>query len=97
MNVKIQTPKEILTIVNQLYEIEKKVGRLPDSGSVERNINKMKDALEDLGFFYEDPMGQKYLETRTDLEANIAGSETDSLVVVEVHKPIGFQKKILAQ
>ena len=37
------------------------------------NIEKMKDALAELGFFYEDPMGQTYKETRTDLDASISG------------------------
>ena len=37
---------------------------------------------------YEDPMGQPFKETRTDLDATISGSGTENLVVVEVIKPI---------
>jgi hypothetical protein len=48
----------------------------------------MKDAFEELGLFYEDPMGQSYKETRTDLEATISGQGTENLEVVEVIKPI---------
>jgi hypothetical protein len=33
-------------------------------------------------------MGQAFKETRTDLEATIAGTGTENLVVVEVIKPI---------
>lgn len=88
MNIKRQKPKGILTILNQLYELEKKVAKMEDAVGLQRNINKMKDAFEDLRFFYEDPMGQKFKETRTDLEATIAGEGTEDLVVVDVHKPI---------
>jgi hypothetical protein len=38
--------------------------------------------------FYEDPMGQSFNETRTDLDASIAGTDTEDLVVVQVVKPI---------
>jgi len=41
-----------------------------------------------LGLAYEDPMGQPFNETRTDLEATISGVGTEDLVVVEVIKPI---------
>ncbi len=33
-------------------------------------------------------MGQQFKETRTDLDATISGSGTESLVVVKVIKPI---------
>ena len=38
--------------------------------------------------YYEDPMGQVFSETRTDLEASITGTNTENLYVVEVIKPI---------
>ncbi|MGH7984252.1 MAG: hypothetical protein ACREFF_14090 [Candidatus Udaeobacter sp.] len=48
----------------------------------------MKAILEEMGLFYEDPMGQAFKETRTDLEATISGQGIDNLRVVEVIKPI---------
>ena len=36
----------------------------------------------------EDPMGQEFKETRTDLDATISGRGTENLIVVEVIKPI---------
>jgi len=80
--------KAFLRLINQVYEIEQRISKAPDSERIARNVMKMKDALLELGFFYEDPLGQSYRETRTDLEATIAGSGTEDLVVVEVHKPI---------
>jgi len=83
-----EAPKWALSILNNLYEIDKKLQLHGDVANASRNVAKMKDTLEELGLFYEDPMGQPFKETRTDLEATISGSGTDDLVVVEVIKPI---------
>ena len=81
-------PKDLLMVLNQLYELERKLNRADDSANLGRNVSKMKDAFEELGLIYEDPMGQPFNETRTDLEAEIAGAGTENLVVVDVIKPI---------
>jgi len=83
-----ELPKTFLTVLNQLYELEQKIKRHGDPALTQRNISKMKDALEEIGLYYEDPMGQAFNETRTDLEASISGAKTEDLVVVEVIKPI---------
>ena len=93
MNVKLPTtrlevPKWASNLLNQLYEIERKLLLHGDSGNALRNVAKMKTSLEEKGFFYEDPMGQSFKETRTDLEATISGEGTENLHVVEVIKPI---------
>jgi hypothetical protein len=75
-------------MLNNLYEIERKLSVHGDPGNVGRNVEKMKDAFRNEGLFYEDPLGQPFRETRTDLEVNISGQETENLVVVEVIKPI---------
>lgn len=94
--------KSSLTILNQLYELEQKLKKHGDPANLSRNVNKMKDVLAEegvpawdgggsqlhFGLTYEDPMGQPFKETRTDLEATISGSGTENLVVVEVIKPI---------
>ena len=98
----IPIPKSVLTVLNQLYEMEQKLARHGDPANLGRNVGKMKDALAEEGLpatdatgapapirlVYENPMGQPFQETRTDLEATIAGPGTDDLVVVEVIKPI---------
>jgi hypothetical protein len=83
-----ETLKHYCILLNQLYELEKKVSAGSDTSNAMRNITKMKDAFERLEWFYEDPMGQTFKETRTDLEATISGSGTEDLQVVEVMKPI---------
>ena len=101
METRMQIPKSILIVLNQLYELEQKL-KQNDPAGLGRNIGKMKDALADeglpaldahggqlrLSLAYEDPMGQSFNETRTDLDATIAGAGTENLVVVEVIKPI---------
>jgi hypothetical protein len=95
-------PKSVLKVMNQIYQVEKKLTKLPEASDMRRNIDRMKDALAEdglpvfdasgrpcsIGLTYEDPMGQAFKETRTDLEATIAGTSTENLVVVEVIKPI---------
>ncbi|MFI3189116.1 hypothetical protein BCS42_07140 [Crenothrix sp. D3] len=94
---KISKQGEIfLDIINQIFEIERKVERLQESNSIQRNVDKLREILEsqmtqlfpDSGFVYENPIGQKYDETRTDCNASIAGEKTEDLVIIEVIKPI---------
>ena len=44
--------------------------------------------MHDGGLIYQNPIGEKFNETRTDLEASIAGNSAENLVVTEVIKPI---------
>ncbi|KAB0265538.1 hypothetical protein FEZ63_17860 [Microvirga brassicacearum] len=84
----IQVPKTFLSILNHLYEIEKKLALHGDPGNASRNVEKIKDAFREEGVFYEDPSGQPFKETRTDLDATISGQSTENLVVAEVIKPV---------
>ena len=80
--------KWVLTVLNQIYEVERKLTLHGDPGNALRNVEKLKDSLAGVGLFYEDPMGQPFKETRTDLDASISGVGVENLVVVEVIKPI---------
>ncbi len=81
-------PKWVLGILNNVFEIERKLATYGDPGNASRNVERLKDTLAEEGVFFENPMGQPFRETRTDLEASISGAGTDNLVVVEVIKPI---------
>lgn len=83
-----EIPKWVQQLLNNLYEVENKIGRGGDPGNAMRNVTKMKEAIATEGVFYEDPFGQPFDETRTDLEVTISGGETENLRVVEVIKPI---------
>jgi hypothetical protein len=92
-------PQNILDLINQLFEVEKKVNSLDEQNSIGRNLEKLKSLLEaglfnmsgsmdKIGFVYHNPLGEEYSETRTDCDATISGSNTDNLTIVEVIKPI---------
>jgi hypothetical protein len=102
MESRILIPRCIFTVLNQLYELEKKLAKHGDPANLGRNLAKIKDAFFEEGIpvldsageglcirlAYEDPLGQPFKETRTDLESTISGAGTEKLVVVEVIKPI---------
>lgn len=83
-----QLPAQWLVIVNQLFDLEKKIGRLSESHSMARNLDRIHNAFAEMGLEVENPLGQPYNETRTDCEASIAGTGTEGLVVTDVIKPI---------
>jgi hypothetical protein len=94
----VRIPRSIFTVLNQLYELEQKLARHGDPAGLGRHVAKMRDAFAEEGLTtggggrvcltYEDPLGQRFDETRTDLEATIAGPRADDLVVVEVVRPV---------
>lgn len=86
--IKVTIPDEILVILNQLFQIETKAQKLNEPNSIPRNIQRAKEEFEKLGFLIENPLGQKYDETRTDCEASIAGESTENLVITEVLRPL---------
>ena len=89
----ITLPKYLCVLLNQLFEIERKTASLEEFDKIKRNIDRMNEVFrseisQDIELYYEDPTGQAYDETRTDVEAHIAGKDTDDLIVVDVIKPI---------
>jgi hypothetical protein len=87
-NVQVQIPKHLLVLINNIFEIQKKIGSIDDNLNIGRNLMKISEAFEEHGLTYENPLGQKFNQTRTDLEATISGEGTENLVVVDVLKPI---------
>jgi len=85
---------DYLTILNQVFEIEKKISKLNQTNSIVRNIERIKNCfangsiIKNQSLVYQNPLGEKYTETRTDCEASIAGNSTNNLKIVEVLKPI---------
>ena len=75
-------------LINNLFEIERKAAAAGNPSNILRNVEKMKEVFLEYNMFYEDPIGQHFNETRTDVEATISGVGTENLVIVEVIKPI---------
>ncbi|MEM7370425.1 MAG: hypothetical protein AAF587_17580 [Bacteroidota bacterium] len=78
----------LIQLVNQVYEMEKKLARMENSSSLMRNLRRMKQELDQIGLSYHDPVGEPYDETRTDCDASISGVGDEDLVIQEVIKPI---------
>ena len=84
----IEIPPWTLVVLNSLYEIERKLEVHGDLGNAKRNVDRIKEKFEQQSLVIEDPLGQPFKETRTDLEATIVGAGTENLVVTEVIKPV---------
>jgi len=96
MQIQIKLNKEVknqIFILNQIFEIENKLSKLNITHTINRNIDKLKSFYKDsfdenVSFIVENPKGQEYNETRTDVEANIVGDSVEDLIIVDVIKPI---------
>lgn len=82
-------------MLNQIFEIEKKVSTIKESHTITRNLNNLKNLFEiklddhnHAKLVIHDPIGEEYDQTRTDCNASIAGEHTEDLVIAEVIKPI---------
>lgn len=82
--------KQIINIINQVFEMEKKLG----AGSpVQRHLDRIKTEFADMGYDYHAPLNEKWDETRTDCEASISGSLRSKMVITEVIKPVVHRKE----
>jgi hypothetical protein len=89
--------KQIIEIVNQLHLLETKIEKEGHTASYGRHLQRMKQAISDMGFSYHSPNGEKYIETRTDVEATLIGEPTDNMVITQVIKPIVMQANQIVQ
>ena len=84
----MHTAAHHLKIINQFFEIEKKLAHLPGAESTQRNLARIRDHFGEMGYLIHNPLGESYPDTRTDCEASIAGASTEDLLVADVIKPI---------
>ncbi len=80
--------KPLIEIANQIHQIEKKLSKDGLSEQFTRNISRIKASFLELSLSYHDPVGEKYTDTRTDVEANITGELSDNMHITETIKPI---------
>ena len=81
--------RPLLRLLSQLFELERRARDLADGDHVLRQVRRMKELFEeDFHLVFEDPIGQPFNETRTDVEGRLAGGSADNLVIVETIKPI---------
>ena len=89
------TEKVFLDMLNQIFEIEKKMEKIQEANTISRNLTNLKNLFEtrlyeknQAGFVIHNPMGETYNPTRLDCDASIAGESTENLIIIEVIKPI---------
>ncbi|HVF80987.1 MAG TPA: hypothetical protein VM884_03600 [Flavisolibacter sp.] len=82
--------KQIINIINQVFEIEKKLG---PASTIQRNIDRIKAELTELGYNYHNPVHEKWDETRTDCEASVTGVLKSKMLITEVIKPVVHHKE----
>lgn len=80
-------------IINQIFDIEKKITNSEMERSLSRNIRRIKSSLENLGIQYHNPIGEKYNDTRTDCEAMINTDNLQDMKISEVVKPIIYYQE----
>lgn len=80
--------KEMETIINQLFEIEKKANE-QNLDIFERNFNRIQYELEEMGFKIINPLGTIYDERDTSLEASLVNP--DSIKITKVLKPVIYK------
>ena len=88
----MNTMKQIVNIINQVFEIEKKLGT-NGASNIRRNVDRIKAELADMGYEYHNPVHEKWDETRTDCEASVAGALKSKMLITEVIKPVVHQKE----
>ncbi len=86
----IEVPKYVFTVLNQVFEVERRLSKVDDPVRFSRPLEKLKEAFDsdEAQFVIENPISQKYDITRTDVEATITGTKHEGLVITEVLKPI---------
>ena len=84
----IPATQSLVQIINQIFDMEKKLAKIEQASTINRNLRRIHQIIEDVGLSWHNPQGENYDETRTDCEASISGESADNLVVTEVIKPI---------
>lgn len=73
-------------IINQIFALDLKLKKDNYDGS-NRYLDRIYHEFEIMGYKIINPIGQKYRNEMTDLEANILGDLTKSSIITKVLKP----------
>ncbi|MEM6765673.1 MAG: hypothetical protein AAF824_11885 [Bacteroidota bacterium] len=79
---------DLVHIINQLFELEKKTLLMDNATSLQRPLRRIQQSMDRMGYRWENPLGDKFEDSRTDYEANIVGTLEQALFIREVIKPI---------
>jgi hypothetical protein len=85
--------QQLLRLINQLFEAEKKAARNTALQPIQKNLERMRAAVEEMGLRIYNPAGEAYNELRTDCECSIAGDTSRTLYITEVVKPVVYREE----
>lgn len=88
----IHNQEQLLKVINQVFDLERKVTSKEEFAPLNRNLGRIKDTFGEMGISWASPLGEVYNDTRTDCEASIAGESSENLFISEVLKPIVWVK-----
>lgn len=87
------TKYALLNIVNQIFDIEKKLNELGHSEKFKRNISRITYELEEgFNLVVKIPTGEKYDDGRLDCDANIVGEIKTQMMILDTLKPVVYEK-----
>jgi adenylate cyclase class IV len=89
--------KQLIEIANQLHALEKKIEKDTNFANYNRHLQRIRQAVEEMGVTFHNPEGEKYADTRTDIEANITGEPSENMVITQAIKPIVMQNGQIIQ
>ena len=84
----------IKKILNGVFQTRKRLARIAGTDAAERSLEAIEEAFlseypsPTIGFVLLDPIGEKYADTRSDVQASLAGESNVNLRIVETMKPI---------
>jgi hypothetical protein len=83
----------MLGIINQVFEIEKKLIDSGNQDKFKRNISRIYFELEEgFNFVIKNPTGENYNDGRLDCDANVVGDLSSQMKISETLKPVVYQK-----
>lgn len=77
----------MIDLINQIFEIDQK-SKKNGYAAIDRNVNRVFNHLEGLGYEIENPQGKVYKITDTAIEANISEQLSNTPTITKVIKPI---------
>ena len=82
-----------IQLINQIAEVENRIAQDDLMPKYERNFNRIRTLLEEEGFIYKYPVGERYRESNADYEANIVGRESVEMIITQVIKPVIYRRE----
>lgn len=82
----------VIQLINQVHQLQRKLNRVDETGTTSRQIERIMDIFAESGYLVDNPLGQHYDGTRTDLAVTF-GSRTTGTMITDVLKPVIYRQE----